>query len=51
MKDDEVKFIEDYKFGFKDEDVTIVNTGKGLNENVRGVFKMTGFDRVLHIED
>ncbi len=24
---------------------------KGLNENVRGVFKMTGFDRVLHIED
>ena len=30
----DVKFQEDYKFGFKDEDVSTFNTGKGLNEDV-----------------
>ena len=42
MKDD-VKFIEDYKYGFKDEDVTIANTGKGLNEAVvREISRLKG---------
>ena len=31
MKDD-IKFQEDYKYGFKDEDVSILKTKKGLNE-------------------
>lgn len=31
---DDVKFQEDYKYGFKDEDVSIANTGKGLSEEV-----------------
>ena len=25
---------DDYKYGFKNEDVSIANTGKGLNEDV-----------------
>ena len=25
---------EDYKYGFKDKDVSILNTGKGLNEDI-----------------
>ena len=25
---------EEYKYGFKDEDVSLINTGKGLNEAV-----------------
>ena len=34
MSKDEVKFQEDYKYGFKDEDTSIVNTGIGLTEEV-----------------
>ena len=34
MSKDEVKFQEDYKFGFKDKDTSIVNTGIGLTEDV-----------------
>ncbi len=34
MSKDEVKFQEDYKYGFKDEDISIVNTGIGLTEDV-----------------
>ena len=34
MSKDEVKFQEDYKYGFKDEDTSIVNTGIGLTEDV-----------------
>ena len=30
----DIKVNEDYKYGFKDEDVSIVNTGVGLNEEV-----------------
>lgn len=34
MSKDEVKFQEDYKYGFKDKDTSIVNTGNGdLSEN------------------
>ena len=34
MSKDEVKFQEDYKYGFKDEDTSIINTGIGLTEDV-----------------
>ena len=34
MSKDEVKFQEDYKYGFKDEDTSIVNTGIGLTEEI-----------------
>ncbi len=34
MSKDEVKFQEDYKYGFKDEDTSIVSTGIGLTEDV-----------------
>ena len=34
MSKDEVKFQEDYKYGFKDKDASIVNTGIGLTEEV-----------------
>ncbi|MCQ2815007.1 MAG: Fe-S cluster assembly protein SufB [Bacilli bacterium] len=30
----DIKFQDGYKYGFKDEDVSIVNTGKGLSEDV-----------------
>ena len=33
MKED-IKFQEDYKYGFKDEDVSIVKTDVGLNEDI-----------------
>ena len=28
---EDIKFQEDYKYGFKDEDVSILKTEKGLN--------------------
>ena len=31
---DDIKFQEDYKYGFKDEDVSVLKTEKGLNEEV-----------------
>ena len=34
MSKDEVKFQEDYKYGFKDKDTSIANTGIGLTEEV-----------------
>lgn len=35
MKDNrDVKFQDDYKYGFKDEDTSIFNTGVGLNEDI-----------------
>ena len=34
MSGKDVKFQEDYKYGFKDEDVSIVKTDKGLNEDI-----------------
>ncbi|MCQ2800408.1 MAG: Fe-S cluster assembly protein SufB [Bacilli bacterium] len=34
MPKDEIKFQEDYKYGFKDEDVSIVKTDIGLNEDI-----------------
>ena len=34
MSKDEVKFQEDYKYGFKDKDTSIINTGIGLTEDV-----------------
>ena len=34
MSKDEIKFQEDYKYGFKDEDVSIVKTDIGLNEDI-----------------
>ena len=34
MPKDEVKFQEDYKYGFKDEDTSIVKTNVGLNEDI-----------------
>ena len=41
MSKDEVKFQEDYKYGFKDEDTSIVNTGIGLTEDaVREISKL-----------
>ena len=33
MKED-IKFQEDYKYGFKDDDVSILKTNKGLNEEI-----------------
>ena len=34
MPKKDVKFQDDYKYGFKDEDVSILNTGIGLNEEI-----------------
>ncbi|MBP5574870.1 MAG: Fe-S cluster assembly protein SufB [Bacilli bacterium] len=34
MSNDDIKFQEDYKYGFKDEDVSIVKTDIGLNEDI-----------------
>ena len=34
MSKDEIKFQEDYKYGFKDEDVSIVKTDIGLSEDI-----------------
>ena len=34
MSEKDIKFQEDYKYGFKDKDTSIANTGKGLNEEV-----------------
>jgi len=34
MVKDDIKFQEDYKYGFKDEDVSIVKTDIGLNEDI-----------------
>ena len=34
MSKKDIKVGEDYKYGFKDEDVSIINTGVGLNEDV-----------------
>ena len=32
MVPEDIKFQEDYKYGFKDEDVSILKTEKGLTE-------------------
>ena len=43
MSKDEVKFQEDYKYGFKDKDTSIINTGIGLTEDVvRQISKLKG---------
>ena len=34
MSKDDIKFQEDYKYGFKDKDVSIVKTDIGLNEDI-----------------
>ena len=34
MSKDDVKFQEDYKYGFKDKDVSILKTDIGLNEDI-----------------
>ena len=34
MKEKDIKFQEDYKYDFKDEDVSILKTPKGLNEDI-----------------
>ena len=34
MSKDDIKFQEDYKYGFKDEDVSIIKTDVGLNEDI-----------------
>ena len=34
MSKDDIKFQEDHKYGFKDEDVSIVKTDVGLNEGI-----------------
>ena len=34
MSKDDIKFQEDYKYGFKDKDVSILKTGIGLNEDI-----------------
>ena len=34
MSGKDVKFQEDYKYGFKDKDVSIVKTDKGINEDI-----------------
>ena len=34
MNDDIKKIGEDYKYGFKDQDVSVLNTGKGLTEDI-----------------
>ena len=42
MKED-IKFQEDYKYGFKDEDVSTFNSGKGISEEVvRTISKVKG---------
>ncbi len=33
-KKDEIKFQDDYKYGFKDKDVSILKTGVGLSEDI-----------------
>ena len=33
-KKDEIKFQDDYKYGFKDKDVSILNTGVGSSETL-----------------
>ena len=43
MSKDDIKFQEDYKYGFKDEDVSIVKTAVGLNEDtVREISRLKG---------
>ena len=44
MANEDIKKIgEDYKYGFKDEDVSVFNTGKGLSEEVvREISKAKG---------
>lgn len=44
MANEDIKKIgEDYKYGFKDEDVSVFNTGKGLSEEVvREISKVKG---------
>ncbi|MBR0294770.1 MAG: Fe-S cluster assembly protein SufB [Bacilli bacterium] len=43
MSKKDIKTNEDYKYGFKDEDVSIVNTGVGLNEDVvREISRLKG---------
>ena len=34
MSKDDIKFQEDYKYGFKDKDVSILKTDIGLNEDI-----------------
>ena len=34
MSEKDIKFQDDYKYGFKDEDVSTFKTAKGLNEDV-----------------
>ena len=34
MSKDDIKFQEDYKYGFKDKDVSIIKTDIGLNEDI-----------------
>ena len=34
MSKDDIRFQEDYKYGFKDKDVSILKTGIGLNEDI-----------------
>ena len=34
MSNKDIKFQEDYKYGFKDKDVSILKTEKGLNEDI-----------------
>jgi len=43
MSKKDIKTNEDYKYGFKDEDVSIINTGVGLNEDVvREISRLKG---------
>ena len=43
MSEKDIKFQEDYKYGFKDEDVSIVKTAKGLSEDtVRQISHLKG---------
>ena len=43
MSKKDIKTNEDYKYGFKDEDVSIANTGVGLNEDVvREISRLKG---------
>ncbi len=34
MSGKDVKFQEDYKYGFKDKDVSVLKTDKGINEDI-----------------
>ena len=34
MSEKDIKFQEDYKYGFKDEDVSVLKTDKGINEDI-----------------